>query len=154
VLCTRLSFPHSLAFRLTKCIGGQPLDLMKTQFFIAPMGNRLHPTMLSRIFLFPSQETWGFIFCMNKFTSCCYLPYNFLVNELTLFYQLMSSLVNVVIANPTWIDLVVWIAWSYEVDAMVVAQAKGLYHDWHPTNAFLPLLLKFLVVCTSWHFSS
>jgi hypothetical protein len=115
-------------------------------------GNGLHPTMLSRIFLPSSQETWGFIFCMNKFMSCHYLPFNFLANELTLCYQLMSSLVDVVITNPTWVDLVVWVIWSYEVDVMVVAQTKGLYHDWHPT--FLPLLLKFLVVCTNWRFFS
>jgi hypothetical protein len=68
---------------------------------LLPWGNGLHFTMLFRIFLPPSQETWGFIFCMNKFTSCCYLPFNFLANELTLCHQLMSSLVDVVIANPT-----------------------------------------------------
>lgn len=117
-------------------------------------GNGLHPTMLSRIFLPPSQKTWGFIFCMNKFMSCHYFPFNFLANELTLCYQLMSSLVDVVIANPTWVDLVVWVIWSSEVDVMVAAQTKGLYHDWRPTDAFLPLLLKFLVVCTNWRFFS
>jgi hypothetical protein len=151
MLCTKFSFPHSLAFRLTKCICGQFLDIVKTHFLHCSHGET---DCIPQCCLGYSQETWGFIFCMNKFTSCHYLPFNFLANELTLCYQLMSSLVDVVIANPTWIDLVVWVVWSYEVDAMVVAQTIGLYHDWHTTNAFLPLLLKFLVVCTDWRFFS
>jgi hypothetical protein len=42
---------------------------------LLPWENELHPTMLSRIFLPLSQETWDFIFCMNKFMSCHFLPF-------------------------------------------------------------------------------
>ncbi len=56
MLCTRLSLPHPSTFRLINCICGQPLNLARTTFFIAPMVRRiLHLTMLFKMFSSPSQ---------------------------------------------------------------------------------------------------
>jgi hypothetical protein len=42
----------------------------------------------------------------------------------------ICNLVDVMIIDPTWVDLVSWAASSCEVVVMVVAPAKeGLYHD-------------------------
>jgi hypothetical protein len=55
----------------------------------------------------------------------------------------ICTLVNVLIANSTSVDLVFQIASSCEVAANMIAYTQqGLYHDRHPINEFLPLAIK------------
>jgi hypothetical protein len=53
------------------------------------------------------------------------------------------TLVNMVIDDPTLVDLVSQIVSSREVATTMIAYTKeGLYHNRHPINKFLPLVIK------------
>jgi hypothetical protein len=55
---------------------------------------------------------------------------------------LLVALVDMVIVNPIQVVLVFWVVSFCRVVTMVVAQVKErFYHDWHPKNAFLPLVI-------------
>jgi hypothetical protein len=55
----------------------------------------------------------------------------------------IHTLVNMVIDDPTRGDLVSEVVPSRKVIMMMTTQAKkGLYHDWHSTSMFLPLVIE------------
>lgn len=55
----------------------------------------------------------------------------------------ICTLVDMVIVDPTQVDLVFQVVSSHEVAAMTITQAKGeLYHDQHLIDTFLPLAIK------------
>jgi hypothetical protein len=55
----------------------------------------------------------------------------------------IRTLANVVIVDPTQVNLVSQTASFHRVVATMATQAKeGLYHNQHPTYTFLPLAIK------------
>jgi len=53
------------------------------------------------------------------------------------------TLTNVVIANITWVDLVLRAILFYGVDATIEAQTKeGFYRNWFPIDMFIPLAIE------------
>ncbi len=55
----------------------------------------------------------------------------------------VRTLANVVIVNPTQVDLVSWDVISHGVATIVVLQEKdGFYHDRFPTDMFILLTIK------------
>jgi hypothetical protein len=53
------------------------------------------------------------------------------------------TLTNLVIIDPTWIDLVSWATLSHGVATIVIARVKdGLYHDQFSMYMFFPLAIE------------
>jgi hypothetical protein len=55
----------------------------------------------------------------------------------------IRTLANIVIANPTWMDL---LTWSYTTRGFTTSKGSQTkernYCNWHPTNHFLPLAIE------------
>jgi hypothetical protein len=109
------------------------------------IGKGLHPMMLFKMPLHPlSKEKHGFISCRSKPTFFHDLFFIFFVNELTLFCSVdgIHTLVNGIIINSIWANLVSRATFSLGVAAIVVAQGKErFYRDYYPTNVFFLLLV-------------
>jgi hypothetical protein len=58
----------------------------------------------------------------------------------------ISILTNVIITNPTWINLVSQVVSSCEV---VIQAKEKIYHNWHWTNTFFPLAIE-IFGCLHW----
>jgi hypothetical protein len=63
--------------------------------------------------------------------------------NIVLLIDIIHTLVNVIIANPTWIDLVSWAVFFHEVTTIIATQAKnGLYHNQFPMDMFIFLVVE------------
>jgi hypothetical protein len=81
----------------------------------------------------------------EQFMFFHHLPFNLFINGLTLCNWLMAfaPLADVLIANPIWTYLVLWVVSFREVATMMLAQTKEVfYHDRHLEDMFIPLAIK------------
>jgi hypothetical protein len=110
-LCTRLGFSHLFVLGCHTSFVTSLWILWGYIFFVAHMvGREWRHLILCEILSQPLWEMRGFMSCANRPMSFC--PYLSLhIIELTLCYQSMMfcTLANIVIVDPTQVDLVSWI---------------------------------------------
>jgi hypothetical protein len=113
--------------------------------FVVHMVGRwwLH-VMLCEILSQPLREMWGFMSCNNKPMSFCPLLYSSHCQiNILLLVDDVHTLANIIIIDPTRVDLVSWtIIFCGGIMTIVVQMKDGLYHDQFPINMFFPLDMK------------
>jgi hypothetical protein len=71
------------------------------------------------------------------------LPCNLCIVRLTLSFDGLCTLVDVVIIDAIRVDLVSWVVLFHGVAVIVTIQAKdGFYYNWFLADMFLPLVVK------------
>ncbi len=106
------------------------------------VGIGLHPMMSFGMFLCPLQEMWGVMFCKNKLT---FFSFQFSRRQLDIILSIggIHIVVNVVIVEPTWIDLVSQTTFSHGVVRTLTSQVKErFYKDHYPTYVFFLLAIE------------
>jgi hypothetical protein len=105
----RLGFPHPLALKVTHCFYGQPLNVVMTHLFFVPMvGNGLFPMMWFKMHLFSIVKAARF-HVSHEQTHVLPPPFSLVFLSMGWHHLRIDgirTLADVVITNPTQIDLV------------------------------------------------
>jgi hypothetical protein len=62
--------------------------------------------------------------------------------NIMLLIDCIHTSIDLVIVNPTWVDLILQVVFCHMVAMTMVSHAKLFYYDWHSTYAFFPLVIK------------
>jgi hypothetical protein len=128
------------------CVCTHPIDTMGIHFLHYVHGNKRIGTHDTIHNTFVAIE-WDVDFHMG-WEQLHVLPSNMFNSsrwwvDIVLTKDGIRTLVNIVIANPTWANLFPWSCVTQGFVAFDAAQAKEWsYHDRHPTDQFIPLTME------------
>jgi len=140
---TWLGPPHSLITSILRCVCTHPIDPMGIHFLCCVHGNECTRTHDAIHDTFVSHNVKCWFPCWIKTITCT--SFNSSCRRINIVFTKddIRTLANVVIINPTWVNL---FPWSYATQGFValdVVQVKERnYRNWHPINQFLPWAIE------------
>jgi len=144
-LCTKLGFSHLFVLGCHTSFVTSFWILWGYIFFLVHMvGRGWRHVMLCEILSQPLWKMQGFMSCDNRPMSFCPCLSLHIV-ELKLCYQstMFCTLIDIVIVDPTQVDLVSWTIFFHGVTMTITTQVtNGFYHDQFLTNMFFLLVMK------------
>ncbi len=136
--------PHLLTFGVIYCICGQPLNPRGTRFLCCSHGGGMDyiPWHGSKCFCL-HWKRHGVSCDQTHVLSPASLQSSRELVDIMLLIDGICTLANVIIINPTQVDLVSQTTSFHRVVTKMVTQAKeGFYHNQHPINTFFSLTIE------------
>jgi hypothetical protein len=141
-----LGLPHPSITGIPRCVCTHSIDPMSIHLLCCVHGNECIKThdairntfaTIARDVAFYVGQEQLYAFPSTTFNSSCWQI------DIVLTKDDIRTLTNIVINDPTWADLLPWSCATQGFDTLNVVQAKKRsYHNWHPTNQFLPLAIE------------
>ncbi len=139
-LCTRLGLSHPLVLGVSHYICSQPLDPMGIHLFRCAHGEeKMASHDVVQIVFVTIVKIAGFHVSQKKIHVISPLALQSSRHriDIVLLINGVRTLVNVIITNPIWVDLVSRVALFCGVTVTITTQAKdGLHCDRFPTTCF------------------